>query len=533
MHRRLTSSTLALLALTAPALADVSPAETWQSWVDYYKANGYTVTEGSREDAGATLTLKDVTFAFDPANDAGKVELKVPQVTLVQTGDGGVRTTLADTLTGSIDSKDEEGEPVAVALTANIPGNETVSTGSAADMTHKGTFPQITLTIDSIKTKDATMEKPLTLTVTNAAGQQRNVSGSTLHITSTMTAEKADAVLDVKEEKDGKPTAVKANLSIGGLGGDVDMELPTGVNVANDIDAAIKAGMSVKGKMRVANLTGAFDASGKDGEKDIKADGKFDQKGLSAEVALSRDGLSYQADSDGLNVTVNTAQAPIPLNYALQNASFGLLVPVLKSDAPAPFKFAYSLGGVTLGDPIWDLFDKGRKLSRDPASLDVDVTGMLKVNVDLFDAAAMKAMEEARSAGEADGTAPAADAKPGETAAAPAAGTPAEPVIPTQVAINKVALSAVGAKVDASGELTIPEGGKTDPVGHVNARLEGVNALIDTLVGMGLLNADEVGGYRMMLAMIAKPAPEGGDALVSDIEFKEGGQVFANGQQVK
>ena len=31
----------------------------------------------------------------------------------------------------------------------------------------------------------------------------------------------------------------------------------------------------------------------------------------------------------------------------------------------------------------------------------------------------------------------------------------------------------------------------------------------------------------------ALAAPEGGDALVGEYEFKEGGQVFANGQQVK
>ena len=82
--------------------------------------------------------------------------------------------------------------------------------------------------------------------------------------------------------------------------------------------------------------------------------------------------------------------------------------------------------------------------------------------------------------------------------------------------------------------LTVPEGGSIDaPVGTMHARLEGVNALIDNLVKLGILSQDEVSGYRMMLAMFAKPAPEGGDALVGEYEFKEGGQVFANGQQVK
>ena len=104
----------------------------------------------------------------------------------------------------------------------------------------------------------------------------------------------------------------------------------------------------------------------------------------------------------------------------------------------------------------------------------------------------------------------------------------------TELNVNKLALDAIGTKVDVTGALTVPEGGSIDaPVGTMHARLEGVNALIDNLVKLGILSQDEVSGYRMMLAMFAKPAPEGGDALVGEYEFKEGGQVFANGQQVK
>ena len=122
----------------------------------------------------------------------------------------------------------------------------------------------------------------------------------------------------------------------------------------------------------------------------------------------------------------------------------------------------------------------------------------------------------------------------GDATAEEAAPEMSQPFEPTELTINKFAIDAVGAKVDVSGALTVPEGGTLDaPVGKLNARLEGVNGLIDKAVQLGFVPEDQVAGIRMMLAMFTKAAPEGGDALVGEYEFKEGGQVFANGQQVK
>jgi hypothetical protein len=63
MNLRLTSSALALAAMTAPAFADVTSEQVWQSWVDYYNSAGYQVTEGKREKAGDTLTITAFAFA--------------------------------------------------------------------------------------------------------------------------------------------------------------------------------------------------------------------------------------------------------------------------------------------------------------------------------------------------------------------------------------------------------------------------------------------------------------------------------------
>ncbi|WP_449456641.1 hypothetical protein, partial [Streptococcus suis] len=91
MHFRATSSIFALRATAAPVSADVTPAEVWQSWSDYYKVSGYTIAEGARQETGDSLVLSDVVLTMDgPDTD---VAYTIPQITLTATGDGRVRTT--------------------------------------------------------------------------------------------------------------------------------------------------------------------------------------------------------------------------------------------------------------------------------------------------------------------------------------------------------------------------------------------------------------------------------------------------------
>ena len=93
MNLRLTSSALALAAMTAPAFADVTSEQVWQSWVDYYASAGYQVKEGNRAKAGDTLTISDLTITAASTGEAkGTLTINVPTVDLTDLGDGKVRT---------------------------------------------------------------------------------------------------------------------------------------------------------------------------------------------------------------------------------------------------------------------------------------------------------------------------------------------------------------------------------------------------------------------------------------------------------
>jgi len=115
-------------------------------------------------------------------------------------------------------------------------------------------------------------------------------------------------------------------------------------------------------------------------------------------------------------------------------------------------------------------------------------------------------------------------------------GTP--PAEVSALDITQLTVDAVGARIDATGaftfdntdKITLP--GYPKPVGDININIAGANGLLDKLVAMGFLPAEQVMGARMMLGMFAVPgaAP---DTLTSRIEFNEEGQILANGQRIK
>lgn len=531
MSLRLTSSALALMAFAMPAFADVTPEEVWQTWLDYYKSTGYTVTEGSHDLAGETLTVKDIKFSTAVEGDT--VEFTIPQITLQATGDGKVRTVYADTipLTFSGTNVDTE-EPFSGKLTMSMPGNETVTSGAVGDMTHDMVMPQLVVTLDEVKTGDKTPDIGVKFTATNSSGKMHTVAGSDAKYTSSMVSEKAELTMNVTDENEGKVnlTASMSNLEMGGnvLG------VAAAAEMQSNMAAALNKGFALDATMKVGQTEFAFDfakpESAEEGTPAQNATGKGSIAGFDFAVNMSKDGLGYQVNSDKTQTSITSSDLPFPINYGIDSSSFDLQFPVSKSDTPAPFKVAYSINGVTFGDEIWDLFDAGKQLPRDPASIDVDLTGTLKVIQDLFDPKVMDAGSETTIEDEAI-----ADGETGEVTEDMTEDyvAPPSPVEPVEITINQLALSAVGAKITAHGSLKPSEsGGIEAPVGTINARYEGVNGLIDKLGKMGLIPEDQMAGVRMMLAMFARPG-EGTDVLTTDVEFKEDGSVFANGQQVK
>lgn len=531
MFLRAKTSALALVALSAPALADVTPADVWQGWVDYYQKNGYTVTEGSRDEAADRLTVKDAVFSFNAPS--ATVKFTMPQIDFAATGDGKVKATLPPSMSAQIETKDGEDKPVTMDATIATTGAEIVSSGTPSDMTSVTSIGNMAITLNSLKADDVSFDKPMTLTMADIKANQHIVNAGAMDMTYDVKTGRADLNADFTgKDKQGRDGTIKFKWGTDSLATDGTGKIPAGADMGKEMAAALRAGLNLKGNFQIGAQTFDLDmdlpasdtgeemaepgtpatepaapaAGAEDKRTQVKLTGKAD--GATGSMGLASEGLQYQVDSDAMSVEMHSSDVPFPVKYGLNNVSMNLAMPVSKSDQAQPFKLAYSIGGLTLGDELWKMVDAESKLPHDPVDLDIDVTGKALLNVDLMDEKAMAELENAEN--------------------------PASPGDVTELTINQIALKALGASVFAKGALTSEKGmSVSEPVGTINARYEGVNGLIDKLVAAGLVPQDQVQGVRMMLMMFAKPETEGKDVLVTDLEFKEGGQVFANGQQVK
>jgi hypothetical protein len=224
-------------------------------------------------------------------------------------------------------------------------------------------------------------------------------------------------------------------------------------------------------------------------------------------VAMSQAGLTYGTSLTGAKFTVSGAEIPFPqIEVAFAESGFALAMPVTKSETPQDFSFLTKLVDFTVSEDVWGLFDPAGTLARDPATFIVDLKGTGFWTQDIMDPEVQ--MEGAEPPGQLN-----------------------------SLDLTQVLAKAAGAEVTAAGGLTFDNtdmatfGGMPRPDGKITIGIKGVNQLVDNLIALGMLTEDDAMGFRMGLAMFARPGA-GPDELTSEIEFKEGG-LFANGQRLQ
>ena len=583
MFRLLSTSAIALCAAAVPVLAELAPAEVWDSIVAAQRKFGYEVTEGAREEAGDTLTITDITLHValpaeaapatpagapaEPAADApaaeapaesapaaeapateaapdaatpdtaapaagGDVSVLIPKVVLQKTGDGNVRTTFEGDITGTMTLPPQEDAPTDMTMTIAMPGNEMISSGTVEAMNHAITYRTLTATIDMKDAKGVSL--PITLALTDTKGAYvATTEGEAQKTSYDLTSAEAKMSFDMNAPAtaEGGGGTAKMAMTMAGLGMKGVMNAPTGTfDLAKQMSEALAAGLLIDGAMTFGAYQGNMEFSGTDAEgKAQSGSATFEGEGGDVGFVLSAEKLSYRGKSGPAKAELTSGDLPFPIAYAITGGHAEFALPITKGDAPQPFSVVYAFTGLTLGDAIWGMVDPTAQLPRDPADLTVDVSGEMLVKRDLFDQEMAAKMAAASTP--AEGATELSDAQMAELEALRAEAMPYEP---KTITLNKIALKAVGAEADLSGTLTVPEGGSMDaPVGKISGNFKGVTALIDRLAKLGFVPQDQVAGIKMMLAAFARPVEGQPDALTTELEFRADGTVFANGQQVK
>lgn len=413
--------------------------------------------------------------------------------------------------------------PRKVTVIAKIADEDITIREDGDAMVYDYLLPKVDMTVSQIELNNGkVITNPATIALVNLKGSDRVEGTDTQKIVQAGTIESATFNLAVDNDDGQKATG---QFVLGGLSMNSDTAMPAGdKTMKDDLTAMLKAGMAVKGDVKIASITGNLDMVTKDEEGQMRPVAlKMDSADNALTFAMDQARINYAGASGATKGELTVPEFPVPMGYGLTDTKFNVDFPIAVSDQPQNFTVSYLLNGVTMTDSIWALFDPQATLPRDPASIDVDLAGSVKVLRDFFDPATMDAAAKMEDPNLSD-----------EQRAALMDEMMAPPVDLRDITINKVALNMLGAKADVTGKLAAPEQGDMQaPVGTISGKFEGVPALLEKLGSIGLVPAEQMMGVQMMLQMFSKPDAQNPNVLTTELEFKEGGQVFANGQQVK
>jgi hypothetical protein len=504
MHSRFLATTALAVFLSTPAVA-LTPEEAWAGWQSMSTAAGQSITSASATRNGDTLTVTDITMGMT-VPDGPVVTSILPQVTFRDRGDGSVEIAYPPTYDVKLTAPPESGEPSSATLTVTQDQMVVIASGEAAAPSFDFSAKGVVLTVkDVINPQGQPTDMTGTLTMADLAGKYVampsaggqaydsafSASGMVLQVAAKEPAQQVDLTFDMSIAQPsftGKTVTVAPELM---QSGNMSAALAAGFMVEGDYSTGP---ISTKLNMTENGTPGAFDAT---------------FTGTTAHLAMNADRFDYGFAILGAAINASGFEIPMPMvTGAFGEMAFGFAMPVKASADPQDFSALVKVVDLTMADDLWSMFDPGGALKRDPVTLIADLAGTGAWTVDILD---------------------------------PATQIDQGPDLPAKLFslnLTQVLAKAAGAQVAATGALTFDNAdlmsyaGFPAPEGKVTVTMDGINALLDALVAIGVVSQDDLMGARMGLAMMAKPGA-GPDQLVSEIEFRAGGSLFVNGVQMQ
>lgn len=495
---------LPISLMSHAALADLTPAQVWGDWRQYMEGMGYNIIATETAN-GPDLAVSGIILNFGMPDTSGTASLSLGTLNYRQLDDGTVAIDVPGVMPLTLEGAAED-ERFALDMVLTQTGHSTIASGSPDNITYTYAAETMGLVLQQLMLDDETF---------GAENARINISANALSSQTNMRLADVrgyaqngvlgDMTYDIFVNNPEDTSQVTLKGAVQNVTWEGDGALPLSVMPGADMSAMIRAGFEVAGGFAYGSGNTQINVVDPvNGDFDMQTSSQGGELG----VAIGPDGLNYSGSQDDIELSLTAQDLPFPVALQMGRQGFNLNAPVLKSEEPQDFSFGLTMGDFTMSDMIWSIFDPAGQLPRDPVTLDLDIAGKAKLDVDYLDP---------------------------ETAAQIGTDAPGEV---QELTINKLLLDAVGARLEGSGAVTLDNTdtstvpGMPKPVGSVSFALSGGNALLDKLVAMGLLPQDQAMGARMMMGLFAVPGTEP-DTLNSEIVFTEDGQILANGQRIR
>lgn len=487
------TAVLALMLAGTGAQADVSADQVWQAWLKQYESLGYTVTGADPVRSGDTLTATEL--KLNSTVEGTTMELSIPELVMRETGSGTVEVSFPESMTGNALTEIAGEGSLKMDIALRQSGMIVTVSGTPEVMNHAIVAPEVTIEMDQSALEGAApVPVKLWISMTGGAGVYEVSDDNGTHATKAETT--LDALRMTTSGADPETGATFAmEVDVANLNLATTARLPEGTTTA-DMAAALAAGAQITLNAGFGESTGTMTTDSPDGPVALTSAA---QSGT-IRLEMSEQTLHYAGKNDGVRIDANIATLPMPVTATMGTTEFEFALPAGPADTAQPLIGKIALQDLEVSDSLWALFDPMQQIPRTPATLIVDLSGTAQASMSLF--------------------------------SPQAAELPMPPIQVDTLNVNALRLDLAGAELTGTGALSFDNSmGMPMPVGQIDLRLAGANGLMNTLTAMGFLPEDQAMFARMMMGLYAVPVGE--DELTSTIEFREGGEVLANGQRIQ
>ncbi|EBA11253.1 hypothetical protein RCCS2_10790 [Roseobacter sp. CCS2] len=488
---------LAALIAGSAANADVTAAQVWEDWKAQLALYGEdSLTIGAEETSSGVLTVRDL--AVRASDDDVTAEVTIDTITFNEQSDGTVRVTMDDSYPVVVTGDDG----VVVTVIVSQQNMEMIVGGDPDAMDYDITADQYLIALQDVVDGDVTFTgdaeiamNDVDLTYNVAVDDMRNISYNG-------TVASVDLLVDF-QIPGGNGEYVTGGGKMDSLTMQAEMSMPLDADF-NDADTFVDGGFAMAGGYTIESGDYVFDVNA-EGDQ---ASGALSMGSsmLSAEMSSSK--LGYTSKTDDLVLNVVSSDFPLPIELSLAQYGVNFLMPTGSAGESSDFAIGFDLVDLNISDAIWNLFDGGNVLPRDPATIQLAMSGTAKSLFDMFDPEQQAVMDSGELPYELE-----------------------------SVTLDTLNVDAAGAKLTGEGAFTFDN---TDmqsfapmprPEGEASLEITGFNGLLDNLVAMGLVPEQDVMGARMMVGMFARST--GDDQMETSLEVLPNGQVNVNGNRVR
>ncbi len=499
---KLTRFVLPFALIPGAALADLTPQDVWDNMSAAYAAGGMTL-EGNPENTGSTLAITDAVIRVTYPIVGGSATMTLPAMTLTDLGDGtvSIETPATYVMEMAAEIPGEDG-----LVTANIAiaqtGATSVASGDPGDVTYTSSAETMDLLINDLTVPGEEVSFEMEIDSEGYVSTTRVTEGDNLTVVSDITNNDAKTrfIVDagfMKQESTNSSGVLQTRSTI---------VLPPDMNIL-DLTPALMAGLSFTGTSESGPSNGTT-LTYIDGE--LSGEQSQNAGDAAASFSIDANGIGGGILAEWFEFTVmDQTVMPFPISGSGGNVTADFQIPLVASDTPQDFKYAFGIKELAIDEGLWGMFDPGNALDRSPADLTLDLSGSLNWGLNVLNIQELMALETADTS----------------------------PITINSLSINDLGLAALGATAKAVGAFTFDNAdmetipGMPRPEGTATVSATGINAAIDQLIAAGLIPEEEAMMPRMMMGMFARVV--GDDALETVVEVNPEGHVIVNGQRMR